>query len=115
MRRRTNRSHCSLTQALPALPAPHPLSAPDRPVSAQLSAAPGGFWCGEARRHDGHSDACTPHEVGVVVGSTRSKGGRHARSCRFRALKTASSRPDLTAPLSRSPRRCVSPPAPCQI
>jgi hypothetical protein len=32
----------------------------------------------------------------VVVGSMRSKGGRHAPSCRFRALKTASSGPDLT-------------------
>ena len=115
MRRRTNRSHCSLTQALPALPRAAPAQRFRPSSSAQLSAAPGGFWCGEARRHDGHSDACTPHEVGVVVGSRRSKGGRHARSCRFRALKTANSRPDLTAPLSRSPRRCVSPPAPCQI
>ena len=51
----------------------------------------GGLLCGEARRHDGHSDASAPHKVGDVVGFMRSKGGRHARSCRFRALKTASS------------------------
>ena len=61
---RPGRSHCRLTQALPAQPRAAPRSgAPDRPVSAQLPVAPGGFWCGRARPHDGHSDACAPHEV----------------------------------------------------
>jgi hypothetical protein len=97
MRRRTSRSHLPLDpKPCPLCPAPHPLGALQAVQFRPNSHSPGGFWCGEARRHDPHSDACAPHKVGEVVGVHAQQGWQARPVCRFRALKTASS--GLTSP-----------------